>query len=128
MSTLARILTSAPIDRKAAMVTARGVHWEPARNVLAPEQVRSDTPLPTRPYPADFLPTENMTGHKVDRLTVIGLAANKPGQKRTRWVVRCACGAYEHRRRAFLISDQAKERARCTRCDYTAEMIAGRKP
>jgi hypothetical protein len=128
MSTLARILTSAPIDRKAAMVTARGVHWEPVKNYLSPNEAHSDTPLPTRPWPATSNGQDNLAGRIVGRLTVVGLSADKPSNSMgAAWVVRCTCGAYEHRRTSSLRKSDPKKMM-CRRCNYTTEMLAGRKP
>jgi hypothetical protein len=129
MSTLARIITSAPIDRKAAMVTARGVHWEPAKNVLAPGQARSDTPLPTRPWPAEARGQDNLTGRMVGRLTVIGLSADKSKSSNggACWVVRCTCGSYEHRRTRSLRQTDPK-RMMCSHCDHLEELKAGLVP
>lgn len=123
-----RILTSRPVNRQAAMVTARGIHWEPAKNLTPPGFVRLLAPPPMRPIPNGYRPEENITGLKVDRLTVIGLAENEPGKSGARWVVRCSCGAYEQRRWRFLVSDKAKARAMCSHCGYTREMLAGHVP
>lgn len=45
------------------------------------------------------LDKENHTGKRVGKLTVVGLAADTPD---TRWVVKCDCGAYEHRKSKVL--------------------------
>lgn len=129
MSTLSRIPAMAPIDRKTARTTGRGTTWEPAKPYLDSKQVRSENPLPTRPFPGGEQHRDNLAGRKVDRLTVVGLAAGLGKSKRgSRWVVRCTCGAFEHRTTTFLKSEVAQARARCTRCDYQDEMINGRKP
>ena len=50
-----RIFTSRPVNRQSAMVTARGVHWEPAKKtIVQPWDVRSDAPLPT--VDSDLIP------------------------------------------------------------------------
>lgn len=121
-----RIITSRPVNRQSAMVTGRGVHWEPTKKLEPAGYVRLIAPPKMRPIPNEFRPEDVMTGYKVDRLTVVGLAENAPGQNGARWVVRCACGAYEQRRRSFLVSEKAKTRAKCVHCDYLEEIKAGR--
>ena len=124
-----RIITSRPVNRQAAMVTGRGVHWEPAKIKISPGQVRSDAPLPTRPWPKRALGQDNLTGRIVGRFTVVGLAADKVGGVGGAcWVVRCTCGAYEHRRTKALRSPKNPARMMCTHCDYMAEMVAVRVP
>lgn len=111
------------------MVTARGVHWEPAALKLSPGQVISDVPLPTRPWPATARGQDNLTGRIIGRLTVVGLSADSAkSEGGARWVVRCACGNYEHKRTRALRNPVFPSRMMCRRCDYVAEMVAGNKP
>jgi hypothetical protein len=126
--TLRNIYASVPVNKTAAQVTGRGVHWEPEKNLLSPGQVRSETPLPTRPWPQTSLGQDNLTGRIVGRFTVIGLSAEKRrSHSGSRWVVRCSCGAYEHRTtKGIRRSDLAG--MMCVRCDYTDQMIKGNVP
>lgn len=112
-----RILASTPADVKAAVVVSRGEAWAPtiidtARNVRS-----EDGPLPTKPAPPD---APNIIGLRCGRLTVIGLAAEGK-----RWVVRCSCGAYEHRKAGKLQDPHYAPRAMCSHCDRLEQIKAG---
>ncbi len=115
-----RIATSRPINKTAALVTGKGVHWEPRKELIKPWDAWRDTPLPIAPMPK-LSPFQ--VGFKVCRLTVIGYGGktNKSG----RWVVRCTCGMYGHQRAKFLMSWNAKSRAMCPRCDHLSQMQQG---
>ena len=68
----------------------------------------------------------NLTGSKVGKLTVLGMA-DFPGRKHhAAWVVRCVCGYYETRKAKALRDTAYAERAACSECDYVAELKAGR--
>lgn len=96
-----------PHDKTAAVVGGKGVHYEfkPSENA-----VHSETPLPTRsPSHSDLGKLGQaiitlLQGAQTGRLKVIGIAAEARAndRERTRWVVRCVCGAYEHRRTSYL--------------------------
>ncbi len=121
-----KLLAAMPINSTAARVTGRGVHWAPDVH-FSPGEVHSDTPLPTRPWPASSLGQDNLTGRIVGRLTVVGLAAEHGDTANgTRWVVRCACGAYEHRRTKYIRNCGAPQEAMCKICRKTAWIMAGR--
>lgn len=90
--------------------------------------VRSETPLPTRPWPPLARGQDNLTGFMFGRLTVIGLAAEKTKSSAgAAWVVRCTCGTYEHRRTAFLRRGNSR-RAMCSECDRAEQTEEGTTP
>lgn len=95
---LNRVFASAPLDGTAARVTARsGDHYDPEVNFA--NHLHSDTPIPTKPIPKNSLYScADLIGKQFGRMTVIGLAAEQNPKKKARWVVRCACGAYEIRK------------------------------
>lgn len=114
------VVASAPSNKTAALVTARGVHWEPLKQSRATWQ---DTPLPTLPYPKN---AQNMIdpGTKIGRLTVIGYAGRRSDT--AAYVVRCACDMYGFRRARSLRSNSLRQM--CDQCDYLEELKAGRVP
>lgn len=116
-----RIVTSRPANKTAALVTGKGVHWEPAKQVIKATAAWSDLPLPTIGTPKEG---PQLTGRKVGRLVVIGYAGSRSSG--ARWVVRCACGMFGHQRSKFLLSENAKVRGMCPKCDYLEEIKAGR--
>lgn len=84
-----------PVNRDAARALFRGEHFEPAKKVLTNE---SETPLRVAPITRAMrmCPTfDDLTGRRVGRFTVIGIAWDFNG----RWVVRCDCGRYSTRRK-----------------------------
>lgn len=90
-----RVVTSAPINKDAAVARdGKGEGFEPKLKDAA-DRVHSDTPLPTR-KPLKGSP--DYSGQRSGRLVVVGLSAEiKQGDRPAAWVVRCACGNYEHR-------------------------------
>jgi hypothetical protein len=126
------LVTSAPANTQAAKdASAKGHHWQPAKKVVREWDAHSDCPLPMRDITKALLNTlPDLRGRRVGKLTVIGLYANKTADG-ARWVVRCLCGCYETRKtkviRAFIAdSEYAAERACCSICDYTKQMLAGK--
>ncbi len=93
-----------PINGTAARVIARGESF--AYRQLESE-VCSSTPLPLKPLPDNM---EDLTGTKFGRLTVVGPSAGKGG----RWVCRCSCGNYVHRRTKAV--EQAAQDSACPQC------------
>lgn len=109
MSIFERIAASVPVDKAAAAVAnGKGVHWEAKIN---PQIAHQDTPLPVKQFPGS--PEFDLTGREIGRLKVIGYA--KEQSSRHIWVVRCACGRYEHRR-SSAISSLDNKYARCESC------------
>lgn len=132
MSRLARIdfdtvAPLMPFDKTASQVAGRGVHfeWEPNR-----EQVHSDLPIKTRQATPRELKDPNyrdLTGAKIGRLRVMGIASFSSQEKR-RWVVRCQCGDYEIRRAKFIkacLSGENTDEAMCMSCGYTRKLQQG---
>lgn len=108
--------TLAPINRVAKKVTQRGTHWEPK---IPPTEVFSVLPLPTRRVTGNGI---DLTGMSFGRLTVVGLAA-LASKGPARWVVRCACGSYSHRKAKVLQSPEAHRTAKmCKRCDLVEKL------
>lgn len=109
-----RLATSSPLDATAARVTSQGTHYEP--KVAYAEHKHWDTPPPMKPLPNN--PTiRNMVGRKFGRLTVVGLGDTKrgTGSSGASWVVRCACGDYEHRK-TKAIENPLNSEDRCRKC------------
>lgn len=110
---------STPINRMAGRVLQQGIHWEPRQNSLPKDYVHSREPLPKREA---FDPIHRgMIGRKFGRLTVMWLGG-KPGDDPSRYVCRCACGAYEHRS-GKAICNPKNDRDACVEC----RLIARRK-
>lgn len=103
-------LTNAPANATAARVVSGGTHYEPEINLAKHDHW--ETPPKTKRVPRD---APQLIGHRCGRLTVIGLYAKRAG----RWVVRCACGAYELRTTKALRNPENSE-DRCQRCWHEA--------
>lgn len=107
------IYTSAPVDKKAALVVSKGFEYEP--NFRKTEcYTESKLPLPTV---AVRRGEPNYTGHKFGRFTVLGLAAKTNKAARGKWVVRCICGTYAYRK-ASSIKNAANACDCCTDCRH----------
>lgn len=111
-----------PINRVAAQVTGKGIHWEPDKKRLMGD---SETPLPVLSRAQmDTNQRSNLDaklGRKFGRLTVIGVAADQ-GVKSTkgmRYVVRCDCGTYTYRRHKVI--DNERNGIDC--CDNCRHLI-----
>lgn len=109
------ILSSSPANRSAATVTSKGTHYVPDMKI-AEHIVHSDAPLPMKPLPNDPSCVD-LRGVKYGRLTVLGMADTKRGNGSNggAWVVRCACGDYEHRTTRAI--RRAHPEDRCKVCD-----------
>lgn len=107
----------APINRTASQVTRTGAHWD---YKIREDEVWSDLPLPTRAASGPFV----LTGRVFGRLTVVGLGVTPPGRrvKEGRWVVRCQCGSYSHRKAKSLREGAS---LMCSRCRKVEFMRAG---
>ena len=122
--TVVEVAALAPLDAKTARVLGGGEHWVP-KIVCRPNYVREEEgTLPTRPVPPDL---EDLTGRRIGRFVVKGLGLKRPGDGKAVWVVRCDCGAYEHRTSRTLKKGDTG-RTMCSHCDYLAELKAGRVP
>jgi hypothetical protein len=137
---LDKVFASEPVDRVARRVTQQP----------ADEEAPSPPPPRKNPY-ADYTPNNwaecpplssltkadlaklrkggtfiNFTGMRLGKLRVIGLGAfrstSQSGSKPTRWVVRCDCGYYEHRRTRTLriaLESRGADTGCCQRCQQT---------
>lgn len=111
------IVASVPLDKTAARVMGKGVHYEREMKP-APTQVRASVdPLPTASSAliAGLDVYKELVGNTFGRWRVIGFAANQGTQNsNATWVVKCSCGRYEHRkakaiRRAPMTGDCCAE-------------------
>lgn len=105
MTRLARVDMDAvaplyPSDKVAGRVAGRGEHFEFTPN----DAHHSDLPIQTRaatPRERNDPNYRDLTGVKVGRLSVLGLAAFSTQENR-RWVVRCVCGCYEVKKSKYI--------------------------
>ncbi len=113
-----KIAASIPQSATAARVVSRGVHYEPTLKHDG-NFVTGDLPLPmkTPTNPEAIRVAQELVGKTFGRLTVKGLAEGKSNP--ARWVVRCSCGRWEHRKAKTLRGDP--ERLACSHCDKTKE-------
>lgn len=120
-----KVFSSAPLDKTAGTVVSKGIHWTPSEIHLPHGYVRKETPLPTKRFtgPQD----QSLIGKRFGKLVVKGPAAEmKANNMGVAWVVRCDCGAYEHRRTRSLKRTE-HSRLHCSHCDYLHELKAGNK-
>lgn len=105
------IATNKPVNRTAGIVLQKGEHYEYENKSC---EIESDTPILLKTIPKK---TEDLTGRRRGRFTVIGLARhfNK------RWIVRCDCGKYSIRK-AKSIKNESNNCDRCTECRKLAQM------
>lgn len=128
MSDFDRIVTSAPVNRQAAMQAQPGEHWEPSRQFT--ERIMRAPPnmAPESFYAwkaADNRDWVDLRGRVVGRLTVVGAAIVQRHNSGHRWVCRCACGNY-----VFSTAKAVKQqrRDRCPECHYVDWLRSGMKP
>lgn len=118
-----KVISSAPLNKDAAIARdGGGTSWEPEKKPHS-AFIRSHAPIPVKPRDRTWM--VDLTGLKVGKLTVLGVA-DFPGRKQTAaWVVRCVCGYYETRKAKTLRCPTYAERAACSECDYVAQLKAG---
>ncbi|MBY5682666.1 hypothetical protein HFO32_10905 [Rhizobium leguminosarum] len=136
MTRLARVDMDAvaplcPSDKVAGRVASRGEHfeWQPNKS----GKIHSDVPLATRsPSNAErALPMfVDLTGHKIGRLSVMGIAAAYNSTNGQNWVVRCVCGYYETRKAKFIKAcvagkNPGEDEPMCEACGYTRRLQRG---
>lgn len=119
-----------PSDKVAGRVAARGEHfeWSPA-----PHHTHSADPIAVRrPSEGELKQASfvDLTGVKVARLTVIGIAAEIVSGNGTNWVVRCVCGSYETRKAKFIKACAAgnnpgEDEPMCDWCNKTRKLQRG---
>lgn len=100
------IVTKAPVNKTAALVVGKGVHYEPNKKVTTAD---SGTPLPI-----DKRKKCDCVGLRRGRLTVVGYSTVNG-----RLVVRCDCGTYTLRK-AKAMKNEANEQDRCEHCRHLA--------
>ena len=107
-----------PVDRTAALVTGRGVHYEPNKT---PGSALSDMPFATIPLPAGV---PDLAGRKFGRFTVVGFCGitrkTTSGGWKSRtyhWSVRCSCGWYSIRSHKAIYNPRNTTDA-CERCRH----------
>ena len=111
-----RVATQLPINKTAALVTGKGTHFDP---VIKPScYATTDIRPRLRPVPKNTL---DLTGVRFGRFVVVGL----PADLNDRWVVKCDCGNYEHRR-AKAIRNLANNVDRCNVCRKTHYILKGK--
>jgi len=121
-----KIAARAPVDKTAALVVSRGVHFEPKNVKKRAFTIRSKNALPTvNPRGRRDLEKstgwENLTGRKYGRLTVVGLfdmGDNRAGL----WVVKCCCGNYETRNKKQILNTRGYRSHATDACDECRHM------
>lgn len=110
---LDRIFASAPVNRQAALVVARGgEHFE---GKYTSSRDTWTAPKPVFPFPGPR--QEDLTGRLYGRMTVIGYLGNDNSKAQARWLVRCVCGNYE-KRTTRAVRNPANVGDRCQPCSY----------
>lgn len=109
------IYSRVPVDRVAVWVAGPGEHFNPTKRVQAND---SEEPIATRPARISERNADgflDLTGQRVGRFMVLGLARDFARQ----WVVRCDCGRYSTRH-AKAIKNPANTQDRCEHCRHLA--------
>lgn len=127
------LILRTPLDKITALSIRPGEHFEFNQT----KAKRQFTPPPFLHYvpwkrPGDKGPVANRSGKTFGRLTVIGVLDTKNDprplyKKKFRWVVRCACGAYEVAKDRRLAIANAPH-LMCRHCQIMEERKAGRGP
>lgn len=116
------ILASAPLNATAAKVTGKGVAFEPS--VTYTEHSWDVPPTLARITAAHRANSSftDLTGHRVGRLLVLGLAVGGAREARGGlWVCKCSCGRYVGRR-AKALKTVTPEASMCNACAYTQRL------
>lgn len=94
-----KIGASSPLDATAGRVTARGEHWVPDAQMPPGWQHWKSPPVITAFVPNHHEKvSDDLTGKKVGRFTIVGVLGEKGGKNAgRRWVCKCVCGDYEAR-------------------------------
>ena len=110
------IIHRVPVNKTAALVTGKGVHYTPPKKHISRED---ENPIPCKPYPKTSLKENDITGRIQGRLLVIGIAADQFSRPDSGadWVCRCQCGRYCCRKRKALINPRNNEDA-CEHCRH----------
>ena len=108
-----RVITSAPLDAKAATVRdSESIdHWEAK---VADTQPRwFAPPLPVKPRP-DAVP--DLSGVRFGRMVVVRYHDNHP-KVGSKWLCRCSCGYYETRKTKAITANKNTDHS-CSACNY----------
>ena len=106
-----RIKDKIPIDRQTAIVTGKGIHWEPS-NKSKRRHWDKCPPLLHRGGKG----SERLKGIKFGYFTVIGRYHLRKAGGKAVWVVRCVCGHFEARRAKSILNPSDKEEDMCANC------------
>lgn len=122
-----KLISSTPVNKAAARVLGRGVHWEPERELIRPQDAWQEHPLPLMPMPIQSTWPAHLAGTRVGRLRIVGYGGSIGGHGRGggRWVVRCDCGMYGHQRSKVLQDPVFVPHAMCPKCNYLEQMKLG---
>jgi hypothetical protein len=107
-----------PVNKTAALVVSHGIHFVP--KPPPPHIVHSRKPLPVLPVSELTKDQRLLLGMRRGRLVVLGAALRVTGNPMAMYVVRCACGAYEHRT-AKAIKNQKNNSDACYECRLVAD-------
>ncbi len=134
MSLYDKIAASAPINKTAALSTARGSEWTPAtrRTDWYPEPLPLQT-VDERRSKARNPEFVDFTGVEIGRLVVIGLVdkGEMNGKRPSSWLCKCKCGCYCTRTSKSLRVGLAGGNSfipMCGRCDYQGKLARGWTP
>lgn len=124
--TVVEVGALAPLDAKSARVLGGGVHWEPEKK-QSPVFVREvEGVLPFKVIRPWIGSAPDITGQRFGRLVVKGLSTTQNPKKRATWVVRCDCGAWEHRKYRTLTKPAGDMGLMCSHCEYLELLRAGK--
>ncbi len=123
-----------PIDRVAARVAsaARPENlWRPTPKAAGHHRANSNF-LKTAPLPSGAIKANpalsGIVGKRRDRMVVVGYAEDQGSEKQSsKWVVRCDCGNYEHRKRILRWLGTAAEDM-CSECHKRNYLLNGWEP
>jgi len=119
-----------PGDKVAGRVSARGEHfdWKPQ-----PGKIHSSEPIPVRPpneHERSLPFFRDLTGARIGRLLVQGIATNFTSTNGQNWAVRCVCGSYETRKAKYIKAclagnNPGQEEPMCDWCAKTRKLQKG---
>lgn len=116
-----------PVNKVAARVikSAKPENlWNPKPKKLT-HFVESSEVLRTGPLPNGARPELlTLPGKRRGKMAIVGYAAQQGGGVGAKWVVRCDCGNYEHRKRIFRWLENAEPDS-CRECRHRAYKLAG---
>jgi hypothetical protein len=128
-SSFERIFTSAPLNKTAALVTGKGVHFDDTAKLKRNPGHRHFEAPPVCVDPKDYPQApefQDLRGRKIGRMKVVGYLGTLGYSKWAKgaWLVRCVCGDYETRK-AKTIKTSNDPNHSCDRCAYTNRLVNG---